>query len=166
MISSSGLYSQKPAGEPVSFGAGSEATWNQKMLRGLLRMPRACCKGFQSPAHSFLWPQALPHFIQGSCISRSSSISVSGTLSSWAPWVLLRGQAEPSGSVVGKGSASSLLLSVHQGTQLLGQAGGKRKTWICPCAWEQTSSPSSTPFVQLTAGQGTLQLFLLPCGSV
>lgn len=80
-------------------------------------MPRACCKGFQSPTHSFLWPQAvLPLFMLGSQISCSPSISAPGALSTWGPWALVCGRAEQSGCVVGRGSASSLLLPVYPGS--------------------------------------------------
>lgn len=46
------------------------------MLRASLRLPRAFCKGFQSPAHSFLWPQTvLPHFMLSNPISCSPPVA-------------------------------------------------------------------------------------------
>lgn len=46
------------------------------MLRGSLRLPRACCKGFQPPAHSFLWPQTvLPHFVLSNPIPCSPPVA-------------------------------------------------------------------------------------------
>lgn len=46
------------------------------MLRASLRLPRACCKGFQPPAHSFLWPQtALPHFMLSNPIPCSPPVA-------------------------------------------------------------------------------------------
>lgn len=40
--------------------------------------------------------------------------------------------------------------------------GRRKESWFCPCASGQAGSRTSTPFVQLTAGQVALWLFLAP----
>lgn len=133
------------------------------MLRGLLSVPRARHKGFQSPTGNFLWPQAaLPHFVLGSQIFRSPSIPASGPLRPRASRAVLHGGAKP-GCVIS--SVSSLLPSVHPGSTVAGVGQGVKEGGedLSICLETDQQPLFNTP---LAAGCQTGHTLAVPCGRV
>lgn len=113
------------------------------MLRASLRLPRACCKGFQPPTHSFFWPQtALPHFMLSTPIPCSPPVAALCAR-------LCRAEADALLDQAAWGLAFPCALELHR-CWGWPRAGGTFESILC---LQTQGQPLSSPTVQLRAGR-------------